>query len=76
MKILLIGDVHAGAPFIDEKKLDKIVKLSNKEKSDLALFVGYFVIEGVVGGKFIDPSIIAKSLSQIKTTRGLITVLG
>jgi uncharacterized protein len=76
MKVLVIGDVHTGSPFIDEKKLEKIVKISNKEKPDLFLLLGDYVIEGVVGGKFVDPSITTKYLSRVKAPRGHIAILG
>ena len=75
-KILFIGDLHTGSPFNYEDKIERIVKIANKENVDLVLSAGDYVIYGVVGGKFIPTEVTAKILSQIKSKRGFITVLG
>lgn len=76
LKIAVISDIHAGAPFINSKKLEKIVELSNKEKPDLILFPGDFVSHGVIGEKFVKPELVADILSKLKSKYGIIAVLG
>lgn len=76
IKIAIISDIHAGAPFIGTKKLEKIVELTNKEKPDLILFPGDFVETGVIGGKFIKPVITAGYLSKLQSKYSKVAVLG
>ncbi|MEW5818794.1 MAG: metallophosphoesterase [Cyanobacteriota bacterium] len=75
-KIVVLADVHAGSPFIDDSKLEKIVELVNKQKPDLILLLGDDVIHGVKGGKFIEPQITAAYYSKLKSKYGIISVLG
>lgn len=75
-KILFIGDLHTGSPFNHEDKIERIVKLANKENVDIVLSIGDYVINRVVGGEFISAAITAKILSKIKSKQGLITILG
>jgi len=76
LKIAVISDIHAGAPFINLEKLKKIVELTNKENPDLILMPGDFVIKQVVGGKFIKPELIADVLAKLKSKYGMVAVLG
>jgi len=76
LKIAIISDLHAGAPYIDAKKLKKIVELSNNENPDLILLPGDFVEGGVLGGKFMNPDVIAEILSKLKSKYGIVAVLG
>ena len=76
LKIAIISDIHAGAPFINSKKLEKIVELTNKEKPDLILLPGDFVEKGVIGGKFVRPEPIVKTLSKLNSKYGVVAVLG
>ena len=76
LKIAVISDIHAGAPFINPEKLEKIVELTNKEKPDLILFPGDFANGYVIGGKFIKPELVASILSKLKPKYGKIAVLG
>lgn len=76
LKIAIISDIHAGAPFINSKKIKKIVELTNKEKPDLILLPGDFVETGVLGGKFVKPELVANILSKLKAKYGIIAVLG
>lgn len=76
LKIAVISDIHAGAPFIGINKLKKIVQLTNKEKPDLIVLPGDFVTTDVIGGNFIEPASIASILSKLKSKYGIIAVLG
>src|ERR1043166_63216 len=43
LRIALIGDIHAGGPFINEKKLREIVKLTNQQNPDLIVLLGDYM---------------------------------
>lgn len=76
IKLLVLSDIHAGSPYIDKKKVDKIVELSNKENPDLILLLGDYEIENVLGGKFIPTKVVSKKIAKIKAPRGIISILG
>src|SRR5262249_18357654 len=46
LRIALIGDVHTDNRFIDEKKLQKIVELTNAQKPDLIVLLGDYIQGG------------------------------
>lgn len=74
IKIAIIADLHAGSPFIDEKKLKKIVEITNSQNPEIVLILGDY-IQSVIGGKFIEPEKIAEILQGLKAKR-IISVLG
>src|SRR5262245_40810998 len=51
LRIAVIGDLHAGAPYIDAAKVERVVALTNDARPDLILLAGDYVIQGVVGGE-------------------------
>src|SRR5262249_15992494 len=48
LRIAVISDLHAGAPYIGEDKIDRIVQLTNEAKPDLILLTGDYVIDDVL----------------------------
>lgn len=76
LKIAIISDVHAGAPFIKENKMKKIVELTNIEKPDIIFLLGDYVSDWVLGSRFVDEKVIAEEFSHLKSRYGLIAVLG
>jgi predicted MPP superfamily phosphohydrolase len=49
LRIAVIGDLHAGAPYIDEAKVDRVVALTNAARPDLILLAGDYVVFAVIG---------------------------
>jgi predicted MPP superfamily phosphohydrolase len=76
IKIALIGDLHAGAPYMNEDKLRRIVQMTNAEHPDLILLPGDFVIQSVAGGRFMPPETTAGILKQLHAPLGVFAVLG
>jgi uncharacterized protein len=76
LRIAVIADLHAGAPYIDETKIDRIVALTNAAKPDLILLTGDFVIQGVIGGRRIPIETIARKLRGLSAPLGVFSVLG
>jgi predicted MPP superfamily phosphohydrolase len=76
LRIALISDVHAGGPFIDQKKLDQIVTTTNAQNPDLILLLGDYMSQNTVHGREVTPEIIAASLKQLKAPLGVYGVLG
>lgn len=75
-KIAAVGDIHAGAPFIDENKLEAMVRRLSAEKADLIVWLGDYVIQEVIGGHFMEPEKVAAILSKAKATHGQIAIIG
>src|ERR1044071_1081081 len=57
LRIAVLSDVHGGAPYIDEAKLDLIVARTNAAKPDLILLTGDYVIADVLGGRHMPMAI-------------------
>ena len=76
LKIVAIGDIHAGSPGINEAYLDKLVRIANQQKPDLIVLLGDYVVQGVMGGKFVAPAVTAEHLKQLQCRLGTYAVLG
>jgi predicted MPP superfamily phosphohydrolase len=76
LRIAVISDLHAGAPFIDIAKIDKVVAMTNEAKPDLVLLTGDYVITGIPGGQHMPARIIAAHLSALRAPLGVYAVLG
>lgn len=75
-KIAILADIHAGAPNIDEKKLQTVVEKVNNQHPDLIILLGDYVIHGVRGGKFMSPETMMNPLKNLKAKNGVIAILG
>ena len=76
LRIVALGDIHAGAPHIDEAKLEAVVTQINALKPDIVVLLGDYVIHGVLGGNFVAPPVTAGILGQLMPTHGTYAVLG
>lgn len=76
VRVLLISDVHAGAPHINLDYIDDVVTRSNSLRPDLILLLGDYVINQVVGGDFIAPETTFTRLAGLKARYGVVAVLG
>lgn len=81
-KIVAIGDIHGGSPFIDEEKIREIVRLSNAQSPDLVVLLGDFVSQKQEDKAIRERSLkmpmatIAKNLKGLKAKYGVVAVLG
>jgi len=76
MKIAILTDLHIGSPHTGLDKLKTVVERTNNEKPDLVVILGDLVIDGVIGGKFVEPEPIAAALKDLRATHGVVAVLG
>jgi uncharacterized protein len=74
--VAAVSDLHVGSPGVDLEKLDRIVRTINESRPDLVLLLGDFVIQGVRGGQFVEPEIIAEHLRHLRAPLGTYAVLG
>lgn len=76
LRIAIIADLHAGAPFIDDAKIMRVVSMTNESKPDLILLTGDYVVTGVLGGKHMPMKHIASLLQGLAAPMGVYAVLG
>ena len=76
LRIAAIADVHGGAPWIDAAALDRLVDTTNRQRPDLVVLLGDFVIHHVLGGRFMPPEIVAGHLGRLRAPLGVVAVLG
>jgi uncharacterized protein len=76
LRIAVISDLHAGSPFITIEKIHHIVERTNAAQPDLILLLGDFVIQGVKGGGFMEPEVVASALKGLRARSGVFATLG
>ena len=76
LRIAVISDLHAGSPFITLDKIQQVVEMTNAARPDLILLPGDFVIQGVMGGKFMEPEVMASALKGLRARFGVFATLG
>ena len=75
-RIAAVGDLHGGAPFIDERKLEEVARRITDARPDLIVWLGDYVIHGVLGGEFMPPERSAKILSRAQARYGQVAIIG
>jgi uncharacterized protein len=76
LRIAVISDLHAGAPYIDTAKIDQVVAMTNDAKPDLVLLTGDYVITGVLGGRHMAIRTIVAHLKGLHAPLGVYAVQG
>lgn len=75
-KIVALSDLHVGSPHITLDKLRQVVRLTNEQNPDLIVLLGDYVIQGVIGGRFIAPESFVEVLKDLRAPLGVYAVLG
>ncbi|HKC86650.1 MAG TPA: metallophosphoesterase [Blastocatellia bacterium] len=76
LRVAVFSDLHAGSPFITTDKIQQVVEMTNAARPDLILMPGDFVIQGVPGGRFMEPEVIASALNGLRARFGVFATLG
>jgi uncharacterized protein len=76
LRIAVFSDLHAGSPYITTEKIRRIVDTTNAAQPDLILLPGDFVIQGVPGGRFMEPEVMASALKGLRARFGVFATLG
>ena len=76
LRIAVIADLHAGAPYIGEAKIEQVVALTNAAQPDLILLAGDYVIQEVIGGEHIPFETVAEKLRTLRAPLGVFAVIG
>jgi uncharacterized protein len=76
IRIAVIADLHAGSPWITTDKIDRVVALTNAAKPDLILLTGDYMVQDVVGGTPMPPTVFVPHLRALKAPLGVFAVMG
>lgn len=76
LKIALVSDIHAGSPYVGKSRIKLLVDRVNAAKPDAVVLLGDYVIQTVVGGRFMPPEKLAILLKELKAPLGVYAVLG
>lgn len=76
LRVAVLADLHAGAPYFGLEKVDTVVQAVLDAKPDLILLAGDYVIQGVLGGTPIEPETIAQHLEPLTKAALTFAVLG
>lgn len=76
LRVAVLSDIHTGAPGMSPARLEEVVAATNAARPDLVLLAGDYVIQGVVGGRFVTPEVTARILAGLDAPLGAYAVLG
>ena len=76
LRVIVLGDLHVGSPYQGLSKLAEIVDRANAANADLILLPGDFVVDDVIGGRFVSPEDSAAVLARLRAPLGVWAVLG
>jgi predicted MPP superfamily phosphohydrolase len=76
LRVAVISDLHAGAPHVGERKVERIVAKVNRVGPDVVALVGDYADPTVLGGEPVAPERIAELLGALDARLGIFAVLG
>jgi predicted MPP superfamily phosphohydrolase len=76
LRIAVLADLHAGAPYIDEAKIDQVVARTNAARPDLILLAGDYSGGDTMAGTWMEFDTIARHLERLEAPLGVFAVLG
>jgi len=76
LRIVAISDIHAGAPFIDDKKLRLIVERTNQLQPDVIVLLGDYMTSDGWLRRQVQPEVLAPVLKDFRAPLGVYSVLG
>lgn len=82
LKIVAIGDIHAGSNAVDEAMLDRVAAAANAQQADLVVLLGDYVCYGYFytypkpTRPLMDVGLIARKLGGLRAKYGVLAVMG
>lgn len=76
LRIALIGDLHTGGPFIDDRKVRQIVELTNQQNPDLVVLLGDYMSPNSWHSHRVEPEVTAAVLKDLRAPLGVYAILG
>ncbi len=76
VRLGVLSDLHAGAPYVGEAALERAVERLNAEEPDVMLLLGDFTDAHILWGGRLAPERIARPLGGLRAPLGTYAVLG
>ena len=76
LRIAVLSDIHTGGPFINDKKLQHIVEVTNQQHPDLIVLLGDYMSPNSWHSHRVEPEVTAAALKQLSAPLGVYAVLG
>jgi uncharacterized protein len=76
LRVGLMSDLHAGAPHVDERKVERLTAGMNRLRPDLVALLGDYVDPEVAFGTRVKPEAVAERLGRLEAPLGRFAVLG
>jgi len=76
LRVALVGDLHAGAPHVDARRVGRVAGAIARGRPDLVLLAGDFVDDEVTGATRVAPEAVAAELARLRPPLGTFAVLG
>jgi uncharacterized protein len=76
LRIALIADIHTGGFFIDDQKLQQIVRLTNEQNPDLIVLLGDYMSPNSWHSRRVEPEVTAAAMKGLRAPLGVYCVLG
>lgn len=76
LRVAVLSDLHTGAPHVDERKVDRLVRRINGARPDLVVLLGDYVDPGSALAMPVAPAAVATRLARLRAPLGVVTVLG
>ena len=75
LRVAVVGDLHAGSPWVDLARVQVVVDRVVAARPDLVLLLGDHLAD-VVGGRHLDPEPVAQVLAGLSVVAPVVGVLG
>ena len=76
LRVALVADIHTGGPFINDKKLRRIVELTNQQNPDLIVLLGDYLSPNSWHSHRVEPEVTAAVLKDLQAPLGVYAILG
>ena len=76
LRVALVADIHTGGPFINDKKLRRIVELTNQQNPDLIVLLGDYMSPNSWHSHRVEPEVTAAVLKDLQAPLGVYAILG
>ena len=75
LRVAVVGDLHAGSPWVDLSRVQVVVDRGMAARPDLVVLLGDHLAD-VVGGRHLDPEPVAQVLAGLSAAAPVVGVLG
>jgi predicted MPP superfamily phosphohydrolase len=76
LRVAVVADLHAGAPHVDLRKVERVVAKVNAQKPDMVALLGDYADPTVAFGEAVAPEEVAERLAELRAPLGVFAVLG